>query len=432
MTKGMTLKIGPLFFALITPLSFGLESTQTLPKGVSRVRNVDIFSRSVGDKYDSNGKLRGVADPLNKSITAGQIIEAGLKSDPKNEDYVSLKALYEGLNNLDPNQNLGEFFQVDLTGDAAIQARRHYLSYEYGISNDLSFGISIPLIHYDVSANVSANMVSNSAALKNLNLVQAAKIGPKLDTVAAKSADIEEAVLNAAFDDKGYQRPHDFSYSAFGELEIGAKKSWLRKEHHGFSTQVNLRLPTASKKKDYTNIFDPGVGDNQTDLYTLFVYDYMPTSNWRLGTSAKYTFQIPDTEYMPVRRNGESGLADLNDPYVWDNVGRNLGDSLDYEVIAAYSFYKKRFNATAIYNFHTKASDSIRGSKDLDYASISEGTSKSFHGYEFGIQYSTVNDVLTKGSGVPFEVRVAYNDTIAGKNTYDASFYRLDLHLYFK
>ncbi len=422
-----------LVMSLLCPYANSYESTQTLPKSISRFRTITIFTENIDKRFNADGNTTGLAAEMNRTLTAGRVIQEGIKAKPNEPKVQELQTLYNALNNADPGQNLGDkLFQVQIDAKSSVRSKAFAVGYEFGITDEWSVGFAVPMYSFNVKADVTATVVSQAPQLQADPFIKNANLAPKLAEFDANKALIESYVIDGIFTSKGYEKPRDFQMESVGEVEIGIKKAFVRSAHHGLSHQVGFRLPTASHAKNYRNPFDPGAGDGQFDISNTTAYDYFPDDGIRFGTALKTTFQLPDQEYRPLLRVGESGLPNLNDPYIWENVNRNLGDSLETEISANYSFWKKRFTISTLYLYLLKDQDTYTGSKGLDYGSLQKNTAKSQHQYELAINFATIEDVLRGRSKFPIDTRLAYTNTFSGRNSIKTALYRFDLNFFFR
>ncbi len=397
------------------------EAAAVLPAKVHRMRLINIFAQPITEAYNSAGRRENVVARMNQKVPLEKLTAV-------NDSFKSLVALLNGI-----DSGLGDkVLDVDLESNATFNNHLIFVTLERGFTDRLSGGFSVPFVQQSVKADFRANVRNNSENLgmsvKSHALAQEEL--KKFNTNLPNTATFEKAL----FLDKGYKVPGDFKMQTLADIEAGLRYQFLRSDQDLAALTLGLRFPTTSHKPDYTNILDrgiEGITDNQFDVGLQFVNDFLPYDNLIFGTAVQYTFQMPDSMNRPVPRPGEDSLPDLKDPYVWDNVRRNMGDLLETEVSATHKFFRKSISLWTAYQFKYKGSDKYSGGKTLDYTKLSTNTDYSLHRLEFGLGYSAVPAFLRHKIFAPFDIRLSYNTILKARNRPRAPYARLDLWTYF-
>lgn len=403
--------------------ALALEKGGVLPKGVNRVRNLHFFTFNTNSRFDNNGYV----DNLFPEITLmGQDLAA--KADRK---YPIVKYALDSFGQIRPGLEKS-IFKVDFTGNTTISSSHiSYFAYQRGITKRFSIGAAIPFQRITVDPNLKAKLTLDPDSLA---LQEAGGAGNQLlREFQANAHTLEQDVTDDVFTELGYKKPRKTTVQGLGEAIIGGRYLFYKGNKDSFAVQLNAVLPTSTHKKDYTNFFDPGIGDGQVDIFTQFVYDRKLFKKWVFTGSVKYFYQLPDTIYRPVPpKDDELGVANLSlgDEH-WDDVHRKLGDYIDSEFSMERMAFNDYIGFFLAYHLFIKSKDHYSGSKDLDYNKLAQNTNQVAHRYDVGLSFSTVNKFLENKFPLPLQWHLFYVDTFAGKNTFDLTYIGSELDLFF-
>jgi len=398
------------------------ESATVLPKGIWRARAVSVFSLPVKDSFNNDGAKVELLNKMNASIPA----KTQAAQNPQ------LMNLYTKLNQVE--SGLGDkLFQTELFANGTLNFQRYTTALEYGVTDRFSLGVIVPVVRLKLEG-VRATIVHSQAddITKKLEASGSGMYQPLIDGVEQFSTSIPTAAYyeKALFTDKGYNI-QGINYLALGDIEVGGVYNFLKSTSFKSSFKSGFRLPTANHVAIYSNPLDKSSGDKQLDFAVQNILNYDVTSNTTLATSLKYTWQLKDKRYQPVPVFGQVGLTDLNGDTNWDQVTRDLGDMFDAELSLTQYFQERSIFAYSFYAYTLKEKDTFKGSKSLDFASLSLETEQVSHKYEIGLGYSTIPAFRAKRFAVPLEFKVAFNGSLSGKNTPDAAYTRFDAIVYF-
>jgi hypothetical protein len=407
-------------FTLLSLSSFAAHAQKTsavLPKGIFRARVVTIVGQTISGGFDSQGRTAPVGAPLSQTVTAGQMAQKNAQ----------LGQLYAGLNAFQPG--LGDsLFQVDLRADASVEFQEHIAALEYGISDKLAFGIIVPVSRRQYSAKFSADLRSQTAAVRD----RVAGVQPLADGVMAFESQLPttRTFEQNLFLANGYEVPGDFRTAGLGDTEIGLKYQPYKGKYWSTAFTAGTRAPTTTHKRNWANVLDRSLGDEQWDLAFENVQELQVLPTLTLGAAARYTVQLAADQERPLLRNGQSGLPNLNDKDTFQTVRRDLGDYLETEAFVSKTWFAA-WTTAAVYQYSLKARDRVSGPAGFQTASVESNSNTSSQRYELGLGYSTIPAFAAKRFAVPFEAKLAYNSILKGENTPRNDYARMDLIVYF-
>jgi hypothetical protein len=393
------------------------RTATVLPQNIFRVRAVGVVAQPVNQRLNSEGQAQGLMSPLERTLTTQDLAATS----------PALNELYTGLNSFE--SGLGDsLMSVDFLPMAQMNARQAIMAAEYGVTSRLSLGIIVPTVSMDVKASFDAR-VSNqvSRIAERTRGVQVLEDGLRQFEGQMPTS---QFFVNEVFTKNGYDVPQDFSYTGLGDIELGAKYQYLKMDTVRGSVLGGLRMPTATHKARMENLLDRSTGDGQWDLAFEVASEWDPIKPITLGLASRYTLQLPNTERRALLRDGQSGLPNLNDPQTVREVRRNLGDVIDGEVSAKYTFLSA-WSLIGLYGVSYKAQDRYTGPEGYQISALEENTASSDSRYELGLNYSTIPAFARNAFPVPLEMKLSYNSLIAGTNTPRSAYARMDFIVYF-
>lgn len=412
------------------------EETSVLPKGIYRTWVIGAVG-GADYQFNASGNKQGLAHILNRSVTMQDLEKAMSESkNPSSRDTgKELARLRNELNTHGENvvglPNLGNsLYQADIYADAKVEVSQLVYALEYGLTTKVSLGLAVPLQWYDIKANLRIESQNSF-----LNTIQKIKNTPLENEIRRFAVEIQDSnkFKKSLFTDNGYQIPNDTRIFGVGDLEGGLKYRAFESQYVDAAMLFGFRLPTASHKKDPTNLLDQSTGDKQLDVAIQGGLDFKFTPNLVMLSAAKFTFQTPDREPIYGNLKGSSSpLPDLNDPRTFDNASRKLGNMWDLNFNLRYYMFQKRVALVGAYIYQHKFADNYSGNNPyLDYKKLELNTDKSSHSTEFFLVYSTVADYMRQEKAIPWEASITYHHTLAGRNVPDLRYGYARLKFFF-
>ena len=392
------------------------DPAEVLPKGVFLFQSTYYHYLDIHHVYDDDGNIVPLGAQFNAELTSGVF-----------PDLAAFDLLIPG------GANLGRT-NVDVTN------KYNWFEFllAYGLTDKVTLGMKIYYNHTKVKvnpnlntdeANVGKNATINS--LYPLNPPPGFEVPGK--TVPLTTADVQSLLgkgLDINDDGKidipgyGYDKLEDWTGSSLGDIEVGAKYRFYTCKNWRFSLGGAVAFPTG-ETDDPDNLIDVEPGSGNFDLLFDLYTDYLGIKDLLLSASVEYRLQLPDsaTVRVPV------AVGDILTPYK-ENVDRNLGDSIDFELSGIYSFTPSFFGALE-YDYVHKFADSIDGSKGLAYDALEFGTVSDSHVGIVRLGYTTLPLFLKKKFPIPISTFVSYRNRFAGRNATKSQYISLDLAVLF-
>jgi len=412
----------------LIPVICHAESAEVLPKGVFSFVSNYYHYFNIKERYDPDG------DPEDLAVD----FSGNLNSD-----------VFPDLSMLDP------FVAGKASiGSSVVSFTRFYrwfeFKFQYGLTDRLSLGVLLPFnrtkqevkARLDKStANVGKNPLFGQGVLPaplDVPLIPIDTTGTPWAGITSGIPLTEEDVqdlLGGGIDVNkdgrvdipgfGFKRFETWSDKIIGDIEIGAKYKFYNRGDWRFAFASGVRLPTG-KVDDPDNLIDLASGDGQTDILFRLYADYVGIKNLLLNGTIYYDLQLPDKQKLRVPE-------DVNQPITTnkEKVSRNLGDVIEFEVMANYSFTPE-VSGGVIYRYSTKFKDHVTGDRGFAYSSLEDETRGYSHMYIVTIGYSTIQKYLDKKFPLPLSASISYRNRFAGTNNVTKSEYvSLSLAFYF-
>lgn len=382
-----------LFFGLGAELY--ADDAAVLPKNRFRLRWLSSFSFA-DQAYDSSGSSQALGDQYSQTIGMGFL--SALR--PETQELVkALNAVQPGMGDDLP------LAVVDTKIDTSVYT--NVFVAEYGLTERLSIGVILPLVHARVDIKANSEPSDEFQALMS-NFPDGHPMRAALSSLQQQMS--LEALSQTLQSELGYNSGiSSWSGTGLGDIELGAKYNYYRSHPLMATVKTGLRLPTG-RRDDPNELFDCAFGDGQFDLGAFHYLDYQATSRIGFTWEAGYTAQLPHsaTYRIPVIEGTE--ITPLS-----AKLRRNPGDYWESGLEANWNFVRP-MTVSSKYRFVQKFSDSFGSADGIDTSVLEDATSEEKHEALLTLAYSSIPDVRAGRSKLPFEASIFYLMPLAGKN----------------
>ncbi|MGE3975664.1 MAG: hypothetical protein AB7F59_14150 [Bdellovibrionales bacterium] len=418
MLKNCLSILGALTFVAQT--TWAAETAKVLPKGIFRARVVGIQTQEFSQKFNEHGQIENLSAPLNKSLTAKDLAAQNPKLDQ----------LVQAMNKVQEGSG-DKLLNANLYGDFSLQVSTILPALEYGVTDELSVGIRIPIVKRTGRASFRADYTNNAASLKNqLGQLSTPELAAGLDQVGQLQLDTN-FFAESVFTKNGYEVPHDFEKTEAGDLEFGAKYNFYKNAGFFATALWGARAPTGSNPS-LTNIYDKGTGNGAWATCVQLFQEYEVNPYLMFGAAEKVTYNFTDTRARAVPKDANDALPNVKpEAGQVQDVKREQGMQLDTELSTTVFMLDKTVNMWGAYQYTEKGADKYSGPGELYYEGLGKNSDQVRQAGELGVGYSTVPAFRRKQFSVPMEVQALYNHALSGKNVPDFSYGRMDLIVYF-
>jgi hypothetical protein len=372
-----------------------VENAEVLPRGVFSLSGTYYHHFDIHKKYDKHGNAVPLAQDFNTDLDS---------------------TVFPGLAPLDPfvggNANIGRS-----STEFTLLFDWFDFTFAYGVTDRILFGVYLPYKHS--KNNVKASVDTSRANVgKNATLNTLAPLGVP-GTVPLTTQDVGN-LLGRGLDINGdgtidvtgygYKPFKTWTGSSIGDMQVLGKYQIFNGDPWRLAVSGGLRLPTG-EKDDLDSLVDVPSGDGQTDVLLRAHLDFIGIKNLCINGTARYDIQLADEKTLRVPPSVHMPLTNYK-----EGVDRNLGDILEYEIAANYSF-TTAFSGGLKYRYAYKFKDSVQGRReDSFYTSLEDETNASSHiGFVF-LGFSTVQMFKEKKFPLPLGLTVEYRNRFAGRN----------------
>ncbi len=397
---------------------WALENAKVLPQGVRRV-NIKSLSVDLARKYDNEGSLISLAQPLAADITFDNVLKG-----KQGLDNTKLRAfLHE--NNLSHDLVLGSL-SADLKGSMRVIAP----IIAYGLTSRITLAVAAPF--YMARTEVALGYRANDDNAQNfLNLLSS----PQYNQVAAareahdKFAD-GVAALNDKLEDNDYQRFGTWEDKAFGDVTLAVKSSIWGDETSRLrlANLAGVVVPTG-RVDDPDVLTDVAFGDGSWDIFAGIMCDQQLTRGWYLNQFAKFTYQL-ETERLTRLKTADEAIEVEKARLTYKPGNKiDLGASIQWESDSGLELGLG-------YEFNRKQGDEYQASAAVEQE-LEQDTLTQANNLEVKLGFSTIPAFKRKQIPVPLNVSFQYKRVIdsgllaTNRDVAATQLFVLDMNLYF-
>lgn len=422
------LRVFTRFFVLLfafsySSLSHALVTAEVLPKGV-RAGAFVIGQGSVSHSLNEDGNRRSLVAPLNRSITLDDVIEGDQEVGPELE---TLRRVLNGMN----AEQLGSHLLIsNAYSDLEVTERRYVTGLLWGITEQLSVGMIVPVINRRSNVNFRIDNTDNAQTVLN-RVGNIPLLREGVEEFIAAGID-EDLYVDRLFIQNGYERPSSSTFSALGDIEVESRMRYFQSTYFDAGMRFTTIFPTANHKVNLANLVDQPAGKE------VFSFRLGSVNSFRaipqvLSFHAGFfgTYNLPTNVLRALPKDPNAPLANLNDPEQIENVRLNRGASFKSDLGVMLDFYKGTASLMASYIYEVKAGDTVSGNNGLDYDRLMDGTNTSEHGMEFSFELSSVPSFMDDVALAPVKLSFTWYQPFKGRNVLYAPYGRIDAILLF-
>ncbi|MCC7440831.1 MAG: hypothetical protein IT285_04315 [Bdellovibrionales bacterium] len=416
---------------------------RVLPKGRSRLSVVYGFSDGIRDVFNDKGQRESAVKDYNISLSA-QNFSAALPDLQNLIDYLNATGLHydaaqSGASSFgivtDPSKPLlGDALERGFLNVGGAGSRKQYnLMYQYGLTDRLSLGFSLPFIKQsvDFGASITGSNTANDI-YKGFVAQNPGAMGELVNTLNMVK-NVQISTLQGLLESRGYSRVTSQTKSGIGDIVLGGRYNYLEGDTRAgewiASAQSGVTVPTG-KRFSPADVLAQNFGQGAWDISTAHIANFRPKlANWvMVSHSANYTHRFASTSRKRVRTSDSDVLPDASTE---EDLDAQLGDKFWTTIGANFkvaSFVSLDFN----YEWYWKGQDSYQGSRaGRDYGYLSDDTSLYLETFQAGLTLSSIQAVLDYKFPLPGDLSFNYYLPVTGKNTVIAPFAAMELALYF-
>lgn len=395
---------------LFLETSYAFEDTKVLPKGIRRI-NFTALSSRITEKTDNSGNKVSVIDRLNRDVRFGLLAttQTGLRG-------TSIPAFLSDVGG-DDQSSAGSFL-----ADAGLDLAGYGLQFNYGITDNITLGVGLPVYKASVRLSTGFRMSDTSRKLVGLltkpeyNQVEAARqVLSKLNNPGP--------VLNQLLLKNNYKELQNWEGSGIGDLVVGAK--WRAYQGPGINLALTTGIVVPTGERDDSSVLnDFRMGDGQYDLFQTFCVDKQLTKQWLVATHLKYTYQAPGKKKL---RHETAEV--LFSPTVSESSFK-LGDKVELGAFTSYTMpVGLDFKTGLIAN--SKASDRYKNLPSDVAKNYEKNTKSRGYVWENAIGYSSIEAFKRKEVSIPFSLQLGYKKQLSSVNTPVSDQASLDFAVFF-
>lgn len=360
------------------------------PEGSWAVR-IEQRSNHYDQRYDENGKLKGLGDSFN-----GVNLNAGI---------------FPALSVLGSEASLGSTrFKTNTSNQVST------FTIGYGLTPDLTLGAIIPYaisqtrVDFAVDGgNVGFNPAFDANQVISATNFPFAPAGGGIGPMG--KAGVQNILSNSAF---GYQYKtlKDNRTEGISDPTLGILWRALKTQQESLVVGLGVRLGLA-KKDDPDDLLDSPLGDGSNDLRTRLEYFRDLGHHFDLRLLGDYNWQTADKASMRIPDAGQT-LALANTK---QRLRRDLGDFYEADIELGYHWSNWRVAGTL--HRYEKKSDAYESSLGTNTSSIETDTYIRADQYRASVAWSGIQAWQQGKLPLPMIVKLEMQDTFSGRNFVD-------------
>jgi hypothetical protein len=424
------------------------EDAHVLPAGIGRFSFVFAQTTGITQTFDADGHAESLTANYNFDLSSGNLKTFAPQLDQ----------LITGLNQLMPdahyNVNQRNNGHYGITYDpsdptlgnalsrgfldvgAAAQHTELQLGGFYGLTDKLSVGFMVPVIHnavvvsHDISGTNTAADIYHALVAQSPTYTGSPVYNQVTSGLQALSSANDQTLQNI-LTSKGYAPFADSSQSGLGDVVLGARYNYYNERHRTgewlASGQVGITVPTG-KLRPPSELTEIDFGQGAWDAGFANIINWTPNSYLSLSHGLHYTHRFWDTRLMRVKKDASDFIPDASDDMM---VNQFLGDKWWTDVGLKISPIEA-IAITTSYEWYCKTKEEYQGpTTDRDYSYMSNDTFVYKETWQFGFSASSVAGFMKHQFFLPADISFDAFIPLKGKNTPIAPYGVAQLALYF-
>ncbi|MGE0615522.1 MAG: hypothetical protein AB7P04_07765 [Bacteriovoracia bacterium] len=388
-----------------------LESSAVLPENVRSPQFKNVYM-APEEKFDGSGSVVPLGQPLNKTVSWQDIINAQTTDVDKNLVQGTLGAAGLSVNG-SPGATTGQV-------NTAIDVMAPVLA--WGITDRLTLAAAVPIYKVDINANTG--FVRSSDGQRWVDSVCASE-PLKCNEAANKLNDS----VNQKLTSLGYEPIRSQSFTSLGDVKLVGK--YLLMEEQGrqaVTIKPVLTLPTG-RAPDVNKALDVPTGDGQADLGATVIWERAIGWPFRVTSFAGYNLQFSDRLSRRIPTSADDPLsADV------EVVDRNLGDQLSIGSMLGYGSTTQGLSLHAGYTYQYQGGTSFGGARfsraRYDFLE-SQNAYQDVHSLTIAAGFATIDWFKEKKFVYPFQARLVFSKPLYGHNVVTSAAWIADLVAFF-
>ncbi|HTL11159.1 MAG TPA: hypothetical protein VL588_01645 [Bdellovibrionota bacterium] len=401
---------GPAMAANLTA-PFDIENTAVLPKGVRNPRFKNIMI-PLETKFNDNGVVEPLGQPLNKRVTWNDIVEAQTTTEDKNLVAGSVSSM--GMSGTDsPGSTTG---QVNTAVDVKVPVLA------MGVTDRLTLAVAVPVYHVDISTATGFVKSDQGQAFVN----DVCSSDPTKCNDAKRKLD---DAINQKLTRLGYQPVQSRTVSNVGDIKFVGKYRLQFSDKHSIAFKPTITAPTGVAP-NADQAVDVPTGDGQWDVGATVVEAYQLLPWLEVSANATYTNQLPDRIERRIPKSADDRLSSDR-----ETLNRNLGDQYSVGWTLTFGDPHKGLSLATAYSFQYMDRVTYQGSmfsKDrYSFLEQFDQPEQWVHSATVMATFATIDWFKEGKFFYPFQAQVAYSRPFAGRNVAAADVLAAEIVLFF-
>lgn len=383
---------------------YSREQSGSLPQGRMMISDL-AFQSQIDSMYDYSSNKKSLSSNLNRQVTYGDIA----KDDKQRQ--AQLQGLFAA-NDVGLETTAGA-----VTGSIKTLVDGHVPVLGYGVTDDISVVITVPMIHFIMSSNYQFN---NSSTTNDFiqRLQQQDQTSVAKDFKKAFQYSLETKLNKLGYKWNGY-----VDRKVVGDTQIYI----LKKINEDEMLSGIIILPTADAAKT-DDIFEIKGGDKKIGFGVKYGLQNKFDNGYSVSNSISNTLLLPTIQSRRLYLTEDNELKEGLD----ENTQLGLVDRFSYQLQGRYEF-PNWLGLSAGFVWQYKTAEHYTGDKydAAVYNLNSSRTAEDLKSYFVSVDLNSIKSFLAGHFIIPMAIEVGMSVPLAGQNAAAESVYQFQGSLFF-
>ena len=390
-----------------------------VPEGVLAVVGAHRTYAEQNNTWNANGQRVSLSSKSQLNFDGQHLL--------RGEGGAKLQSLAEELKRYDPNPNNASSLlkrlnlgTLDVGGRAKLNVQ--YLGFALGLPRQTSFYFAAPIIDLQITTRFTLSGGNNATAIRDeLGGLAYDELRDGLD----KASQLTERDIKASIEAAEYTGVDSWRYRNFADSIAGFAFDIIPPASApapaDFSLQGEAFVSIPTGHVDNPDILsDVGVGTGAWGV-GVGLTPALKTEALDLSLEANATYYLPSKQIMRIPEQDETIIPASRRTNVTVQTG------LDWGITAAlekkFDWFQPQYRLT----FKRHERDTLRGSLPGNYSALMNPTERSQYEHAVWLNLSTIELYKQQKFPLPLRFKLAGNQIFKGNNSYDDTFFELQL-----
>ncbi len=397
---------------LLSCLQANAQYYKTLPEGV-RLLNTRYIKSNISSSFNRS-----------KSESPYQY---EIQADTQQLESINNQTLNDALEVLQEYPEAYDKFTLGTHKlDAKADVNVEVLGFAYGISNQVTAYVGIPIYQANVKLNYSRPQDSTQQEVAQiLQSEYGDNWAQTVGNILEKIYQIDQAAIQSTLvNHYGYQELGDWNGTGLGDIELGFMYNFKETKTYGLKSTIGFIAPTGYTD-DPDLIQDIGFGDGQWDIFFEFGSGIRVADNTYFNIWSRYTYQMETTKKLRVPYDEDIFISSEKGSF-----REKLGNQIELNLNLGHTF-NDWFTLTPEFNFNFTEAATYSSDHHEANDILAMNTESYSQNFKIAANFSSIELFQKNSFLLPAQLNLSYQTMLTGKNTPKVDLLEIDFRLFF-